>query len=295
MLCSKLDQNTMMLISKYFNSIQDYINLVKTNKEYLQLNDLYRYNPISKENINNIDLILNTFPQIEEYCIYINALSFTLFPEGKTHNILKLKNMGLIIENVKKEINEVREILKDKCKGIHFKLIFLKQEFTIKFYVDFSLTIEENMNNTNINCKDCKDCLFCENCMKCEECITCINCEECNECMKCNECKESMKCEECNECTKSTICIKSMKCEDCTKCEECEECNECKRSINCIKCIDCHECRRCKSCYNCMDLFNYNERRNVGVSFTDIMMHTFAKVDRKRNKQMDEWIGFVSN
>jgi len=191
---SKIDQNTMMIISRYFNdqSLLSYINIVKTCKEYLQLIELYKYNPISKENSNNVNLILNTFPQIEEYCIYIDKD--------------KLKN---IIKNIKEEINEVYKILKDKREGIYFKLIFLKQKFSLKFYINFSLTIEENINNTNINCANCKDCLFCKESANCNNCINCNMCVDCENCIKCNmsmDCKKCITCKKCTKCTKCTIC-----------------------------------------------------------------------------------------
>jgi len=42
---SKLSQNELLIIGKYFNTIKDFINLAKTCKTY-SLFELYRFNPI---------------------------------------------------------------------------------------------------------------------------------------------------------------------------------------------------------------------------------------------------------
>ena len=90
-------------------------------------------------------------------------------------------------------MKEVYEILKNEREGIYFKLVFLKQTFSFRFYVDFSLTIEENMNNTNINCIDCDNCLFCNNCSNCNKCVNCNNCNKCNKCVNCNNCNKCVE------------------------------------------------------------------------------------------------------
>ena len=61
------NQETIFVISKYFNTRQDYISLAKTNKEY-NIIDKYKYNPI-----NDITI----FKNIETYHIYEHSLNET--------------------------------------------------------------------------------------------------------------------------------------------------------------------------------------------------------------------------
>jgi len=65
-----LSYHDILIVSKYFNDINDYINLAKTNKNYNILN-LYRYNPIDIIENNKITLkYLKFFPNIETLHIY---------------------------------------------------------------------------------------------------------------------------------------------------------------------------------------------------------------------------------
>ena len=43
---NELNSHCIMIISKYFNSIHDYINIVKCCKEYSNTINQYKYNPI---------------------------------------------------------------------------------------------------------------------------------------------------------------------------------------------------------------------------------------------------------
>jgi len=57
----------MYIIAKYFNSVEDYINLLKTCKEYKNVIDLIKYNPI--------DIIdFNVFKNIETIHIYNSSV-----------------------------------------------------------------------------------------------------------------------------------------------------------------------------------------------------------------------------
>ena len=61
----KLDLRSIMIVSKYFDSIDDYINLAKTNKDY-NIIDNFKYNPISIRNENE----KGVFKNIETSHIY---------------------------------------------------------------------------------------------------------------------------------------------------------------------------------------------------------------------------------
>ena len=56
----------MMIISKYFNTIHDYINIVKSCKEYSNIITQYKYNPIPINNTKEREI----FNNIEEYHYY---------------------------------------------------------------------------------------------------------------------------------------------------------------------------------------------------------------------------------
>lgn len=60
-----------MIVSKYFNTITDYIKLEKCCKEYRGIIDQFKYNPISLKNTKNLDL----FKNIQTYQFYDNPIN----------------------------------------------------------------------------------------------------------------------------------------------------------------------------------------------------------------------------
>lgn len=62
----KIDQNTMAVISRYFKTTDDFVNVIKTNSEYSQLGDVIKQNDIAIE--TDRDRIL--FRKIETYIVY---------------------------------------------------------------------------------------------------------------------------------------------------------------------------------------------------------------------------------
>ncbi len=62
----KVNSYCMMIISKYFNTIHDYINVVKCCKEYSSTITQYKYNPIPFKNRKEREI----FSNIEEYHYY---------------------------------------------------------------------------------------------------------------------------------------------------------------------------------------------------------------------------------
>ena len=63
-----LSQNELMIVGKYFNTIKDYINLIKCCKRYEDILDLYKINFISINNQEEFKL----FENLEIYSIYTN-------------------------------------------------------------------------------------------------------------------------------------------------------------------------------------------------------------------------------
>ena len=61
-----LNSYCVLIISKYFNTIKDYINIVKCSKEYSNVIEKYKYNPIPFNNKKEREI----FNNIEEYHYY---------------------------------------------------------------------------------------------------------------------------------------------------------------------------------------------------------------------------------
>ena len=62
-----MNSHCIMIISKYFNTINDYINIEKCCKEYRGLIEQLKYNPIPLKNIKERELFKNI-----ETCHYYN-------------------------------------------------------------------------------------------------------------------------------------------------------------------------------------------------------------------------------
>lgn len=76
-----LDSYSIFIVSKYFNSISDYINVIKTNKMYKSIISNYQYNPISLKNKKE----RNLFGNIKEYHIYTHKDSRFDFDSNLKH------------------------------------------------------------------------------------------------------------------------------------------------------------------------------------------------------------------
>ena len=103
---SYLNQYSLQIISKYFNSIDDYINLVKTCREYINIIDNFNFNPIPISNLNifkNVktqhiynkdDISLN----VKKYVIY-HEVDFNYYTYITGNKICK--NIKITHENAK--------------------------------------------------------------------------------------------------------------------------------------------------------------------------------------------------
>jgi hypothetical protein len=128
-----LSYNDLLIVGKYFNDINDFINLSKTNKNN-NIFDLYHYNPIPL-NTNTIKL----FPNIETYHKYDNIFSRTF----------NFKNIVDWITPINyDEINEDENIT---YKCLYYKPENIKDLENIKIPDEVNLLIDENFKDcTNL-------------------------------------------------------------------------------------------------------------------------------------------------
>ncbi|ELP91304.1 hypothetical protein EIN_153110 [Entamoeba invadens IP1] len=63
-----LDRYSMMIVSKYFDSINDFLTLIKVCKKYLEIPSMFHYNPVSINNDNK-----KLFPNVETLHLYVNG------------------------------------------------------------------------------------------------------------------------------------------------------------------------------------------------------------------------------
>ena len=77
---NSMNQYCLLIISKYFNTIQDYVNLVKTCKEFKDIIKQYRFNPIELDENE-----LKIFENIEEYHFYSKTNSLISIPNIKKY------------------------------------------------------------------------------------------------------------------------------------------------------------------------------------------------------------------
>ena len=69
----------MIITSKYFNNINDYIKLEKTCKEYNGIMEQFKYNPISFKNEKEREL----FKNIETYYFYDYNIPLVIISKDK--------------------------------------------------------------------------------------------------------------------------------------------------------------------------------------------------------------------
>lgn len=106
---TKLNKYHMITISKYFNSLIDYINIEKCCKEYRGIMELYHYNPIP---IPLTGKPRKFFKNIETYWFYSNPLN----NDSEFYDIKLLEN-GIKDKRIKR-INILGEIDKDEAQEI---------------------------------------------------------------------------------------------------------------------------------------------------------------------------------
>ena len=104
-----LSKYELMIISKYFNDIEDYINLEKTCKTYLDITELFKFNPIDLpfKNQDEMNLAMKLFKNIRiiHYYKFINEFPHFLNPFIIHFNV-----------NYFPELDNIVEKFKNKCK-----------------------------------------------------------------------------------------------------------------------------------------------------------------------------------
>ena len=104
-----LNQNEMLIVSKYFDKINDYINIIKTCKEYNEILNLLNYNPIPLNSKN-----YKFFTNLQTYHIY-NKKHFKDFE--KYDKISKI-NWCIVNYNIYLMFKNKEDILKMEFKNI---------------------------------------------------------------------------------------------------------------------------------------------------------------------------------
>ena len=128
-----------MIISKYFNNAQDFINLSKTNKEYKDIPNNYYYNPIPLT-----QKCLKLFSNIETIHIYENEDRKENEIEIKINKIKKCKICSIKVNNENNEnvIYWPNTRLNEICNDFKYKnIVYPKNNYlhhTSTFYQDLN-------------------------------------------------------------------------------------------------------------------------------------------------------------
>lgn len=155
---TKLNRYCMMIVSKYFNTITDFIKMEKCCKEYRGIIDQFHFNPISLKNTKNLDL----FKNIHTYQFYNNPINGELKDFGflkmlvndKKYNYIKRISIpGIIDEEMAKNSLQKRGIASDKIVFTKLSTKYKKDEMnpniSILNGVDSDLNKEENRSFLN--------------------------------------------------------------------------------------------------------------------------------------------------
>lgn len=99
----KINRNFMMIVGKYFKSIEDFINLEKTCKEYNGIMEQYHFNPIMFEK----DKEYTFFPEIETFHFYGNRWSRKEFDLNRINTLPNNNKIKKIIVHENVSLNAI--------------------------------------------------------------------------------------------------------------------------------------------------------------------------------------------
>ena len=150
---TKLNRYCMMIVSKYFNTITDFIKMEKCCKEYRGIIEQFHFNPISLKNTKNLDL----FKNIDTYQFYNNPINGELKDFGflrmlindkKYNYIKKIAIPGIIDEDIARNALQKRGISSEKIVftklSTKYKKDGMNPNIAILNEVDSELKKEEN-------------------------------------------------------------------------------------------------------------------------------------------------------
>ena len=149
-----LSVDYIMIVGKYFKTSQDFINIMKVNKKYNQLVEMYKYNPISDCSIfPNIETqhfykktdLRNVLPRMYRY-IYWGELNKYNKAPIKNANTLKKYKFNDYDESIRLTDKMIQ---KDLTNGIIMNLINNVKEQSIK-----GTDRNKTLNNLNIQLGD---------------------------------------------------------------------------------------------------------------------------------------------
>lgn len=157
-----IDQYTMMIISKYFNGVGDYVNIEKCSKEYRGLMEMFRYNPMKFEEYYEHEgkMERKFFKNVETYNIYEGEEEgvFTKGQLGTWDNISDKRTIDKV-EEVSREMLDVKKEPKNIKKIVVIPDINLSeieptaQESRLPFYKRAYERRMEVIGNPNIEFK----------------------------------------------------------------------------------------------------------------------------------------------
>jgi len=123
---TKIDRYSMMIISKYLNSINDYKNIEESTKEYKGIRKQFRYNPITLDQEENTKKI---FKNSETYYIYGRDDD----PIKSIDNMIDTYNKIICFADI--YYDEYKDLLKkhgDKLMKVTFKSVIFNRQSVIK-------------------------------------------------------------------------------------------------------------------------------------------------------------------
>ena len=96
-----IDAHYMVIVGRYFETNNDFINLVKTSKRYKSLLEIYRFNPIRDRslfpNVQTLHIYEKGDFDIERYNDYINSgIHFFQFWKAEYSIVEKLQRRNII-------------------------------------------------------------------------------------------------------------------------------------------------------------------------------------------------------
>ena len=143
---NNLTYKEIFIISKYFENDEDYINLVKTKKDYNIL-DLYRYNPIELTDKN-----IKLFKNIEYYHIYKKE-SLNYLENINIKNIIVWARINYSKAFLKNIINYKRLILKEPIIPIPKNVYAIsKYRYLSEKEVPETMIIPDNVYELKYSC-----------------------------------------------------------------------------------------------------------------------------------------------
>ena len=130
----------MQIVSKYFYSERDFINLFRVNKKFEHVGEMYHYNPIALKTFDDIKLL---FPNTQTYKIYAKN-------EEYIPNDLKISELNTVKLKIIKEPSREATILHDSPLQYGFAFIMNQCLEEIHENINFNKLVEYIMEDDSV-------------------------------------------------------------------------------------------------------------------------------------------------